>query len=64
MGLHQTLAGEGLAPGLHAVQCLAYRKGVLEFGFWFSISQRYRDPHTGQPYDVRIDKLTQIFDKL
>lgn len=60
----QRLVGQELPPGLHMVQCLAYREGVQEFGFWFSVSQTYRDPDTGQLYDVKTDKLTQIFDQL
>ncbi len=60
----QKLVGQDLPPGVHMVQCLAYRDGVQEFGFWFSVSQTYRDPDTGQLYDVKTDKLTQIFDQL
>jgi len=50
------------------VACLAYRKGVQEFAFLFSLSQRYgkRDPDTDTvtTWEVKTDKLTQIFDRV
>jgi hypothetical protein len=55
-------------PGETMVACLAYRKGVQEFAFLFSLSQRYgkRDPDTDTvtTWEVKTDKLTQIFDRV
>ncbi len=57
------LVGGSIAPGLHMVECQAYRNGVQEFDFDFRVSQTYRNPDTGELYQVKVDKLTQIIDQ-
>jgi hypothetical protein len=58
------LVGRGIAPGERMVECLAYRNGLQEFGLDFRVSQTYRNPDTGELYQVKVDRLTQIYDQL